>query len=311
VDAGRDGGPGVDGGPTCVPAICDDGDACTVDACGESGCVHTPLCATGEYCRSGTCEPTPTFLLETTEAGGCADVGVPHLGGEDFLFRRTVTGRANADAQQFNQQASCGTPVETAEVHRLDASGREMFSFTTTPPTPAECWDGFYGRWNVWVGVDAMSSNVQEITYYDSRCSTVRTCAAARTFCSPCRGCDLSTGYCYLGTTCAPDPTLAITASEGSGCVDLAVAHTSPPALSFVIAGRPSSSSTQINEHVSCAAPEFAAEVRPLDAAGRATDVLPLGTAPCDNTAYGLWNVSVAIDGERSNVVPIVYYNSS
>lgn len=310
-DSGVDAGPGADGGPSCVPAMCNDGDPCTDDTCMGGRCVNNPRCDFGQYCRAGVCEPNPTFRLETTEAGGCADIGVPHLSGADFLFRRTVTGRANADAQQYNQQVSCGTAVETAGVHRLDAAGREQAPFYTVPPTPMECWDGVYGRWNAWVGVDGMSSNVEEVTYYDSRCSNVRTCAMARTFCSPCRGCDLSTGYCYSGTTCAPDPTLAITASEGAGCVDLAVPHTGPPALSFVITGRPSSTSTQINQHVSCGGPEMDADVRPLSAAGRATDALIIGAAACDITVYGLWNVTVRIDGERSNVVPIVYYNSA
>ncbi len=49
---------------------CDDGDPCTKDACGTSGCVHTPItdtatacsdgdqCTTGDHCQSGVCTGT-------------------------------------------------------------------------------------------------------------------------------------------------------------------------------------------------------------------------------------------------------------
>ncbi len=307
ADAGTDAG--VDGGPTCTPATCDDFDPCTTDRCVGGSCTSTPLCGGTDYCRSGVCEPTPTFLLETVGASGCADLGVAHPSGSDFLFRRTITGRARATAQQYNRQISCGTPTVPAESFVLDGSGRAQDSFYTTPLT--ECWDGIYGRWRAYVDVDGVRSNTQEVVYYNSSCSNVRTCSAARSFCSPCRDCDLATGYCYGGTTCAPDPTLSITTSEGGGCVDLGVPHTSPPALAIVITGRPNATSTQMNEHVSCALAEVPAEVRPLDASGRATSELTTGAAACSGTVWGRWSVTVDVDGERSNAQTVVYFNSS
>src|SRR6185369_13400818 len=38
---------------------CDDGDACTVDTCGENGCEHAAIsCAGGDACHmAGTCNP--------------------------------------------------------------------------------------------------------------------------------------------------------------------------------------------------------------------------------------------------------------
>ncbi|MCB9598139.1 MAG: hypothetical protein H6719_35830 [Sandaracinaceae bacterium] len=306
-DAGLDAG--VDGGPTCVPALCDDGDPCTDDGCSGGACVNTPRCGATEYCRLGVCQPDPTFRLETPSAGGCADLGVGHPGGSDFLFRRTVTGRPNADAPQFNQQVSCGTPVEAAAVHRLDSAGREMSSFYSAAVT--NCYDGILGRWNAWVEVDGQRSNVEEVTYYNSRCANVRTCSLARSYCSPCRSCDFGSNYCYLGTTCTPNPTLAISTSNGPGCVDLGVTHISPPALTVTITGRANSTSTQLNEHVSCGEAEMAAEMRTLDSSGRVVDPLTTGTLACDSTIYGRWNVTAEIDGERSNTVSVTYYNST
>jgi hypothetical protein len=56
--------PGLDAGEGCVPIDCDDGNACTDDACTPSGCAHTPhtracddgiRCNGGDRCDSGSC----------------------------------------------------------------------------------------------------------------------------------------------------------------------------------------------------------------------------------------------------------------
>ncbi|MCC6996412.1 MAG: hypothetical protein IT370_17510 [Deltaproteobacteria bacterium] len=60
------------GSATCVPADCNDSNACTTDVCGASGCTHTPV-ATGTSCADGTvCNGA-----ETCNAGGACVSGTP------------------------------------------------------------------------------------------------------------------------------------------------------------------------------------------------------------------------------------------
>jgi hypothetical protein len=314
-DAGprTDGGvdAGVDAGSSCPP--CDDGDPCTLDVCDAGTCTFPPRCAAGQYCEAGICHPQPTFSLETVEAGGCIDLGVPHASGSDFAYRRTITGRPGFTARQYNDHVSCpGDPIVPGMEFPLDGAGRHTDTFYSGALD--ECWDGIYGRWRSHVVVDGRTSNVEEVVYYNSRCPNVATCTAARSFCSPCRDCDLSRGYCWLGTTCAPDPELTIETASGPGCVDLAFTHVSPPATRTIITGRPNATTTQINEHVSCAgSTPRTGEERTLDATGRVQDELQTGAVSnCVSANYGTWRVFVEDDaGARSNAVEVVYYNSS
>jgi hypothetical protein len=150
------------------------------------------------------------------------------------------------------------------------------------------------------------------VTYYNSGCPNVATCEQARTFCSPCRFCDEATEYCHDGTACAPTPELTIETPNGPGCVDIGQAHSSPPALNVIITGRPGATATQYNEHVSCGAAEVAADERGLDGAGRVEDPLETGASTdCASTVLGRWDVEAEIDGQRSNTVEVVYYNST
>ena len=76
-------------------ATCDDGNACTEDACaGESGCNHTPLdagecldgdaCTIGDHCEGGNCVGQPIVCDDNNfctqdvcnETGGCESVAI-------------------------------------------------------------------------------------------------------------------------------------------------------------------------------------------------------------------------------------------
>lgn len=71
VDSGVDAGP-----PECVPTdLCDDGVACTVDACTAGSCVHLPsvaLCNDAVACTTDTCDETLDCQHETVDAA-CDD----------------------------------------------------------------------------------------------------------------------------------------------------------------------------------------------------------------------------------------------
>lgn len=58
----------------CVPRGCDDGVACTIDACESTGCVHIPnhaLCADGVTCSVDVC--TATGCQHTADDSFCDD----------------------------------------------------------------------------------------------------------------------------------------------------------------------------------------------------------------------------------------------
>ncbi len=297
------------GTTTCVPSDCDDGDSCTSDTCGAGGCGHTPLCGGGDYCVTGSCYPEPSLSITANDGTSCVDLGVPHASGSNYAYRRVTGGRAGRGATQTNEHVSCGDPVMDADVYSLDASGADTFTFYSG--AVSDCWSSIYGRWSVRTRIDGHTSAPVEVTYYNSTCPNVRTCTAGRSFCSPC---DCSAAeYCYAGSGCAPVPTLTIDTASGPGCVDLGVAHLSPPALDVIITGRPSSSSTQYNEHASCTGSSpVASDVRALGATGRVSDPLTTGAVTdCTSITYGRWNVYVSVDGEVSNTVEVVYYNST
>lgn len=58
-----------------VSAACDDGDACTVDACGTTGCLHAPAeCSAAGPCQSARCDPVLGCVVEPSADGSdCGD----------------------------------------------------------------------------------------------------------------------------------------------------------------------------------------------------------------------------------------------
>ena len=305
------GSPETDAGPPTCATGCNDGDACTTDACVDGACVFTGGCGAGQYCASGSCQPLPVLQVETSDGVGCANLGRDHT--TAFEWRRTVTGRPNADVTQYNGHLSCGEPGTAAETFRLDASGRNVRTSYTGAQT--NCWLSFYGAYEAWVVVDGQMSNTVVIDYYNDRCANVSSCAAAAGFCSPCRGCDFDGGteYCYAGTSCAPVPTFDIETSDGPGCADLGANHLAPSFLwRRTMTGRASASATQYNSHVSCGGSFMAAPSVSLDASGTFTETASTGpSANCTDTTLGRWQAYAEVDGERSSTREITYYNSS
>lgn len=319
---------------------------CLSGRCLDGNCFQSPddsACPDGTYCdTTGSCEgvpvmtdmgpvgrdlgpppvdmytppidggpDAPTISFETPQAGGCIDLGMAYPSGENFTYRRTITGAPNRSATQWNDHVSCsGDPEVEGGTFDLDASG--YFQDTFYSGALSNCWDIIYGRWDVEVEVDGVRSAPDTVTYYNSTCSNVATCAQASSFCSPCRFCD-GTEYCYDGSSCAPEPELTIETSNGPGCVDLGVGHSDPPAINVIVTGRPNAMSTQYNQQVSCSgAARTAADERTLDGSGRVEDPLETGAvSDCGSSIYGRWNVEVEVDGEVSNTVEVVYYNSS
>lgn len=136
-----------------------------------------------EYCyASSSCAPNPTIAIATGEGGGCADLGTAHAS-PAFLWRRTVTGRPGATATQYNEHVSCGGPVTAAETITLDGAGRDVSQSENGADT--NCASPFLGRYRVYVEVDGERSATTEVTYFNSNCPGVATCAAARAYCAP------------------------------------------------------------------------------------------------------------------------------
>lgn len=317
---------------------------CLSGRCVDGDCFQSPddaACPAGTFCdATGSCEPVPvvtdmgppgardagprdmatppldggppapTIAFDTPQPGDCIDLAMDYTGPGEFTYRRTITGRPRAAATQWNDHVSCGDPREPADTVTLDGSGSFQDTFQSGPLN--DCWNVIYGRWDVTVVVDGVRSAPETVTYYNSDCPNVSTCGAAASFCSPCRFCDTDE-YCYSGLRCEPEPTLVIETPSGPGCVDLAVAHSDPPALNVIVTGRRNATATQYNRQASCAgAPRTAAEMRDLGPTGRVEDPLPTGAvSDCGSSIYGLWEVEQEVDGEVSNTVDVVYYNSS
>lgn len=89
--AAGDAGDAGDAGSPCVPALCDDGDPCTVDTCAAGACAHPPVpCDDGDPCTADACAdgacthvltpatcPTPCpiamALVPVGEGAACVD----------------------------------------------------------------------------------------------------------------------------------------------------------------------------------------------------------------------------------------------
>lgn len=149
----------------------------------RSYCPPCRDCSASEYCyASSSCAPRPTVTIATTEGGGCADLGTAHTS-PAYLWRRTVTGRPGATATQYNEHVSCGGAVTAADMITLDGSGRDVSSSENT--ADASCASAFLGRYRVYVEVDGERSATTEVTYFNSSCPAIATCALARSYCAP------------------------------------------------------------------------------------------------------------------------------
>ncbi|TNF23341.1 MAG: hypothetical protein EP329_27740, partial [Deltaproteobacteria bacterium] len=111
-------------------ATCDDGDPCSVDSCGASGCEHTPLpdetpCGAGATCQAGHCVQTCSPPVDGGWSGWSCAPCTAECGGGLRTCTRTCTAPApscgGADcegASSFSEDcntAACGTdlPVGT------------------------------------------------------------------------------------------------------------------------------------------------------------------------------------------------------
>jgi len=56
-----------------TPLNCDDGNACTIDTCNGTGCVHTYACDDGNDCTTDSCDPAVGCAHSNINAGSCND----------------------------------------------------------------------------------------------------------------------------------------------------------------------------------------------------------------------------------------------
>jgi len=286
-------------------------DPCTIDGCGPFGCTNVPRCGAGEYCEAGTCQLLPSITIDTNDGFACADLGRDHTAPSDYLWRRTVRGRAGASWTQFNRHVGCAEATMEAETDSLDSSGTHTYQ--SNDGVNDDCGSPVLGRFAVYVEVDGRRSDTIEVTYFNSSCPGVTSCTAARSFCPPCRDCDPSNEYCYDDSECAPDPTLVLEGGDGAGCADLGTAHAAPAFLwRRTVTGRPGATAQQFNEHVSCGDPPAAAEAIALGPSGSDTIEATNGAeTDCTAPFLGRYRVYVEVDGVRSATRELTYYNSS
>lgn len=119
--------------------------------------------------------------------------------------------------------------------------------------------------------------------------------------------------YCHADI-CAPGPTLTLDTGNQRGCADLG-RNSSPddPLVRRVITGRPGAVAVQFGERMGCGGPVRESPPFELDDRGVFSDML-VGDADnaCQNLDFiGLWRSHVTVDGQASEHVEVIYYNSS
>ena len=118
VDAGTT---SVDSSLTFTGASCDDGNPCTIDVCGASGCEHTPVVCAG---AAGACQDAPTCDPET---GAC----MPHPKADgvscDDGDACTMNDVCNAGACTAGAPKTCeGSATACTEAPSCDPTDRSL-----------------------------------------------------------------------------------------------------------------------------------------------------------------------------------------
>lgn len=192
-DAGRDTNVAIDGAifPVDDSAVADDaadeaGEAAvdaTAPSCGVPGkpCCAGDACGAGSYCNTALCWALPTAVEETSDPGGCGDLGKAHPA-PAFVSRYTIRGRPGAKAYRYFVKVSCGSaPPSLAGESPLTIGVDGTYTFTiSTGAADTDCKNANLGRYEVWFVVDGQETKHQFASYFNSTCTT---CAAAATLC--------------------------------------------------------------------------------------------------------------------------------
>jgi YD repeat-containing protein len=135
-------------------ATCDDGDACTADACGATGCVHTPLPlpapVPGQACQVAVCDPRSGVRWEPapdgTSCGGtaCSERRVCMAGA--CAAPRLPEDACGVDADPDAPPAAC-----TVETYRADGTlaAREGWSPGPVPLDAQRAFDSHFYWWGL------------------------------------------------------------------------------------------------------------------------------------------------------------------
>lgn len=136
--------------------------------------------------------PVAASAQSFTQLGGepsypgteCADLGVAHTG-SDFLASYTVTGSVGAYVLKYNRHVSCPNAiVELAPESPMMIPASGTLTVTVQNASPIyDCNHPNLGRYESFAKVGSYYTNSQYLTYYNSRCPTVSTCAKAMSFC--------------------------------------------------------------------------------------------------------------------------------
>lgn len=189
-------------GNSCVSFLTDEnncggcGRTCSgSQTCCSGSCVNTNTsnlhcgtcgnsCGSG-YCYQASCAPRPTFTADPS----CSDLGEAHSGSSsDYLTRYIVRGRPGATVYKWNEHLSCRTKATLASeseggVQKLDSRGELVFLLGNASPVGCTDSNAIIGEYDSWVVVDGIESNHDRSTYYNSGCSSFRTCTQAKSYC--------------------------------------------------------------------------------------------------------------------------------
>jgi hypothetical protein len=138
------------GGPTCVPASCDDGNPCTVDSCGSNGvCTHAPVvagtsCSDGNACNGAeTCDGVGTCKSGTpvtcTAQDGCHTAGTCNPTTGACSNPTAANGTACNDGNACTQSDSCQAGVCTGSNPVACAPSDQCHVAGTCNPTTGTC----------------------------------------------------------------------------------------------------------------------------------------------------------------------------
>lgn len=226
-----DGGERTDATPSC-PGGCDDGVACTVDACGAAGCTVTPddaACGTGERCNAvmgciplrcstdAECSDGSACTGEercdpasSSDPSGCV-AGTATLCDDAIPCTTDLCVDAAGGCVHMPSDAVCGDSIDcTVDVCDPTAGGRDDRGCVHTEDD-ARCDDGFCSTGGTCDASLGCSGGTPRVCPDDGDRCTAESCDAAAAMCisTPIADCSADTGE-----TCATALPIAI---DGSG----------------------------------------------------------------------------------------------
>ncbi len=280
-------------GGRCELPGCDDGNACTDDACAPDGCTHdanVAPCDDGVYCNG----------LDSCAGGSCVEsAGDPCEGA-------TLCDETRGECVGCREDTDCPAATERQ-------TGSCVFADL--------CDEGGTETWTVTsyrCVADACVAQPQTEERPCTRSTTGISCGGVNEVCSG-GSCRCGPGpTCGAGQTCYPDgrcgaaPTFTPTGLPTPACSDFGLAPSPSSLAGYLVTGRPGARVRKFNRHVSCGggwseASETATTPTFLDGSGEyLLEIRSASAISCDLGTLGQWESYAEVDGVRVPAVGTV-----